>query len=671
MSSSSGWAAMRSFSRDGSVREHRLAPGTLRRVAALARPHRRPLAVFTALVVVDGALVAVPPLLLRHLIDDGVRTGDRSVVVVLALFVAVVALAEAALSLVQRWLSARIGEGLIYDLRSAVFEHVQRQSIGFFTRSQTGALVSRLNSDVVGAQQAFTSTAAGVLSNAVTLAAVLTAMLFLSWQVTLLALVVVPAFLLPARRVGRRLAALRREAMQRNADLGERMTERFGVAGALLVKTYGDDAEESSQFRARVAAVRDVGVRTALSSRVFFAGLTALAALATAMVYGVGGWLAISGAVTTGSLVALAALLGRLYGPITGLANVQIDVMTALVSFERVFEVLDLRPAVRDPEHPVPLPEGPLDVELDDVVFTYPVTPSLVSLGAAESPKDGDDDGEQADTPDQPDRPVLRGVSLHAGAGEVVALVGRSGAGKTTLASLVARLYDVDSGAVRVGGVDVRDVTQAELRRRVGVVSQDAHLFHDTVRANLRYGSPGAGEEELWTALAAARADAVVRALPQGLDTVVGERGHRLSGGEKQRVALARLLLRAPSVVILDEATAHLDSESERAVQEALDAALVGRTSIVIAHRLSTVRSADLICVVDDGQVVERGTHAELIARAGLYADLYRTQFADGADGTDDADGRDGVVPASTPHNCSLGPGTCRLSPVVSPGRPS
>ncbi|MEH3076496.1 MAG: ABC transporter ATP-binding protein [Quadrisphaera sp.] len=632
MSSTSGWAAMRSFSRDGSVREHRLAPGTLRRVAALARPHRGPLAVFTALVVLDGALVAVPPLLLRHLIDDGVRTGDRSVVVVLALLVAAVALAEAGLSLVQRWLSARIGEGLIYELRSAVFEHVQRQSVGFFTRSQTGALVSRLNSDVVGAQQAFTSTAAGVLSNAVTLLAVLAVMLVLSWQITLLALVVVPAFLLPARRVGRRLAALRREAMQRNADLGERMTERFGVAGALLVKTYGDDAVESAQFRAKAAAVRDVGVRTALSSRVFFAGLTALAALATAMVYGVGGWLAISGSVTTGSLVALAALLARLYGPITGLANVQVDVMTALVSFERVFEVLDLAPAVRDPERPRPLPEGPLDVELCDVVFTYPAVSTLASLqapGAAGGADGGGGDGAGAAAAD-PEEPVVRGVSITAAAGQVVALVGRSGAGKTTLASLVARLHDVDSGSVRVGGVDVRETTQAELRRRVGVVSQDAHLFHDTVRANLLYARADAAEADLWDALAAARADGVVRALPQGLDTVVGERGHRLSGGEKQRVALARLLLRAPSVVVLDEATAHLDSSSERAVQEALDAALVGRTSIVIAHRLSTVRSADLICVVDEGRVVERGRHAELVARGGLYAELHRTQFSDG-----------------------------------------
>lgn len=627
MSSTSGWAAMRSFSRDGSVREHRLAPGTLRRVAGLARPHRRPLAVFTALVVLDGALVAVPPLLLRHLIDDGVRTGDRSVVVVLALLVAAVALAEAGLSLVQRWLSARIGEGLIYELRSAVFEHVQRQSVGFFTRSQTGALVSRLNSDVVGAQQAFTSTAAGVLSNAVTLVAVLAAMLVLSWQITLLALVVVPAFLLPARRVGRRLAALRREAMQRNADLGERMTERFGVAGALLVKTYGDDDAESAQFRAKAAAVRDVGVRTALSSRVFFAGLTALAALATAMVYGVGGWLAISGSVTTGSLVALAALLARLYGPITGLANVQVDVMTALVSFERVFEVLDLAPAVRDPERPRHLPEGPLDVELCDVVFTYPAVSTLASLQAPGAAGGADGAGPAAADPAEP---VVRGVSITAAAGQVVALVGRSGAGKTTLASLVARLHDVDSGSVRVGGVDVRETTQAELRRRVGVVSQDAHLFHDTVRANLLYARADAAEADLWDALAAARADGVVRGLPQGLDTVVGERGHRLSGGEKQRVALARLLLRAPSVVVLDEATAHLDSSSERAVQEALDAALVGRTSIVIAHRLSTVRSADLICVVDEGCVVERGRHAELVARGGLYAELHRTQFSDG-----------------------------------------
>ena len=622
MPAGAGWHAMRSFRQDGSVAEHRLAPGTLRRVAALGRPYRRQLLAFLLLIVVDALLVVATPLLLQRLVDRGVIPGDRAVVISLALAVVVVSLGQAALALAQRWLSARIGEGLIYDLRGAVFDHVQSQPLAFFTRSQTGSLVSRLNTDVIGAQQAFTSTLSGVVSNAVSLVAVAGTMLFLSWQVTLLALVLVPLFVLPARRVGRRLAALSRQSMQVGADLGNRMTERFNVAGALLVKLYGDPATESAQYRERAGRVRDIGVQTAMSSRVFFVGLTALASVATAMAYGVGGLLAIDGAISVGTLLALAALLGRLYGPITGLSNVQVDVMTALVSFERVFEVLDLEPGVRDRDGARDLPAGPLGVELDDVVFAYPdpAATTLASLAVETEPVAGARPAEE---------PVLRGVSLRAEPGQVVALVGPSGAGKTTITSLVARLYDVTSGAVRIGGVDVRDVRQVDLHRRVGVVSQDAHLFHDSVRANLLYARPGAEEAALWAALRAAQAETVVRALPEGLDTVVGDRGHRLSGGEKQRIALARLLLMAPSVVVLDEATAHLDSESEAAVQRALDVALTGRTSIVIAHRLSTVRSADLICVVDGGRIVERGRHAELLARGGLYADLYRTQFAE------------------------------------------
>jgi ATP-binding cassette subfamily B protein len=623
----STWSAARSYRQDASVAEHRLAPGTLRRVAALGRPYRRLLAGFLGLVVADGLLVVAVPLLLRRLVDDGVLRGDRGTVVAIALAVAGVAVVQAVVVLVQRYLSSRIGEGLVLDLRTAVFAHVQRQPLAFFTRSQTGSLVQRLNGDVVGAQQAFTSVLSGTLSNAVSLVAVLATMLVLSWRVTLLALVVAPLFLLPARRVGRRLAALRREAMGLNADLGQRMTERFNVAGALLVKLYGTADREDAEYAARARAVHDVGVRQAMSSRLFYTSLAALASLATAMVYGVGGLLAVAGSLSVGTLLALAALLGRLYGPITGLSNVQVDVMTALVSFERVFEVLDLAPGVQDPPSPVPLPPGPLAVELDGVSFSYPAdgTGTLASLGPP-APGRPPADGPAADRGRAEE--VLHGVSLRVEPGQLLALVGPSGAGKTTITALVARLHDVDRGAVRVGGVDVRDVAQAELHRRVGVVPQDAHLFHDTVGANLRYARPEATDEQLWRALEAASAAALVRALPAGLDTVVGDRGHRLSGGEKQRVALARLLLAAPSVVVLDEATAHLDSESEAAVQRALDTALTGRTSIVVAHRLSTVRSADVIAVVDGGRVVERGRHEELLARGGLYAALHRTQFA-------------------------------------------
>ncbi|UER55795.1 ABC transporter ATP-binding protein [Kineosporiaceae bacterium SCSIO 59966] len=613
----SGFHMMRSYRRDESVAQRRLAPGTVRRVAGFAHPYRGLLAAFLALVVVDALLVVVTPLLLRRVIDDGVMQGDRGLVVGLASLVAVVAVGEAVVMLGQRWFSARIGEGLILDLRTRVFEHVQRQPIAFFTRTQTGSLVTRLNSDVIGAQQAFTSTLSGVVSNVITLAVVLTTMALLSWQITLLALLFVPLFLLPARRVGRRLAGLSREGMQLNAELGNRMTERFNVAGALLVKLFGSADREDTEFRERAARVRDIGVRIAMSNRLFFASLTAVASLATAVVYGVGGVLAIEGTVTVGTLIALTALLARLYGPITALSNVQVDVMTALVSFERVFEVLDLPPLVTDPPSPRPLPAGPLSVELDDVRFGYPAATdvSLASLEETESldRRSGDE--------------VLRGVDIRVEPGRMVALVGPSGAGKTTVTALVARLYDVTSGSVRVGGVDVREVAQEELHSRVGVVTQDAHLFHDTIRANLRYARPDASDAEVEAALRAAQVWPLVQQLPEGLDTVVGDRGHRLSGGEKQRIALARLLLKAPDVVILDEATAHLDSESEAAVQRALDTALEGRTSLVIAHRLSTVRQADEIVVLESGRVVERGRHAELLARGGLYSELYRTQF--------------------------------------------
>jgi ATP-binding cassette subfamily B protein len=625
--------AARSFTRDRSVAQRKLAKGTWRRVLTYARPYRVPIAVFLALVVLDASLVVASPLLLKRLVDDGVSTGDRAVVVVLAGIVAVLAVVDALAGLAQRYFSSRIGEGLIYDLRTEVFGHVLRQPVAFFTRAQTGALVSRLNNDVIGAQQAFTSTLSGVVSNVVSLVLVGVAMIFLSWQITVASLLLVPLFLLPARRVGARLQRLTRESMQLNAELGGRMTERFNVAGALLVKLFGHPDAEDAEFADRAGRVRDIGVRIAMSNRVFFTSLTLVASLATAVVYGVGGLLVIGETLSIGSLLALAALLGRLYGPVTALTNVHIDVMTALVSFERVFEVLDLEPLVADRPGAGSLPSGPLSVELDDVHFRYPGADevSLASL-------------EQVAVPDRAaGSEVLHGVSLRVEPGQLLALVGPSGAGKTTITSLVARLYDPTSGGVRVGGVDVRDVTQASLHSRVGVVTQEAHLFHDTVRANLLYARPEASEAQMERALRDAQIWDLVASLPEGLDTVVGDRGHRLSGGEKQRIALARLLLKAPGVVVLDEATAHLDSESEQAVQRALDGALEGRTAIVIAHRLSTVRAADVIAVVEGGRIVQQGRHAELLARGGLYADLYRTQFAEDVEDVEDVE----AAPAS------------------------
>ncbi len=615
----SPWMVMRSYRRDQSVTKTALRPGLRRRILTYAKPYRLLIAIFLVLVVIDASFVVVSPLLLKRIVDDGVIPGNSQLVVELAALVALVAVLDAAVGIVQRWFSSRIGEGLIYDLRSQVFGHVLRQPIAFFTRTQTGALVSRLNSDVIGAQQAFTSTLSGVVSNVVSLVLVGAAMLILSWPITVAAILLLPLFLLPARYFGRRLQELAREQMQVNADLGSRMTERFNVAGAMLVKLFGRPADEDAEFRDRAGRVRDMGVRIAMNNSVFFTGLTLVASLAVAIVYGVGGLLTIKGTLTVGTLLALAALLGRLYGPLTALSNVRVDIMTALVSFDRVFEVLDLEPLVREAADPVELPRGPLSVQLDGVRFSYPTADevSLASLELVAVPDRGSS-GE-----------VLHGIDIRVEPGQLVALVGPSGAGKTTITALIARLYDPGAGRVLVGGVDLRQASLASVHDRIGVVTQEAHLFHDTVRANLMYARPGATEAELWGALRDAQIADLVSALPSGLDTVVGDRGHRLSGGEKQRIALARLLLKAPGVVVLDEATAHLDSESEAAVQRALDEALAGRTSVVIAHRLSTVRAADVIVVIDQGRVVESGRHAELLARGGLYADLYRTQFAE------------------------------------------
>ena len=596
-----------------------LSGATARRILVFARPHRGKLIGFVVLSVLTSALAVAPPVLAGRVVNAIVAGDEESVVTWLAVAIAGLAVADAALGLVARWLSSRIGEGLILDLRTAVFDHVQRMPIAFFSRTRTGALVSRLNNDVIGAQRAFSTTLSGVVGNLVTLTLTLIVMLGISWQVTLLALVLLPVFVIPARRMGRRLAGIQREAADHNAAMGNQMTERFSAPGATLVKLFGRPEQESAEFAARASRVAQIGVRTAMVQTTFVTALTLVSALAIAVVYGVGGIAALRGSLDAGDVVALSLLLTRLYAPLTALASARVDVMSALVSFERVFEVLDLEPLITDRPDARGVPEGPVAVELDDVHFSYPAA-DKVSLASLESVAVLDKRGGEE---------VLHGVSLRAEPGQVVALVGSSGAGKSTIAQLISRLYDVDSGAVRLGGVDVRDLTAEGIREAVGMVTQDGHLFHDTILGNLLLARPEATAEEVWDALRRARLGDLVEALPEGLDTVVGERGYRLSGGERQRLTIARLLLKQPRVVILDEATASLDSTSEAAVQAALGEALAGRTAVVIAHRLSTIRAADLIAVVEDGRIVERGTHAELVVAGGRYEELYRTQFAE------------------------------------------
>jgi ATP-binding cassette subfamily B protein len=617
--------------RDRSVLEEELRPGTMRRVLRLALDYRRMLVLFLVLVVVDAVLTAINPLILREIINEGIGGHDSSLVVKLALLAALVATADMAVSLVQRYVSARIGESLIYDLRRKVFAHVQRMPISFFTRTQTGALVSRLNNDIIGAQAAFTNTLGSVVSNVITVSIVLVAMLALSWQITLASLVLLPVFVLPARFVGRKLQAITLERYGLQAEMNNTMTERFNVAGAMLVKLFGAPELEQAGFEDKAARVRDTGITASLYNGFFFSSMFLLTSIATALVYGWGGVLTVEGVLDIGTIVALTAYLQRLYGPLNQLSSVQIDVMTALVSFDRVFEVLDLEPMIDEKPGAVDVPAGPASIEFDHVDFRYPRADE-VSLASLES---------VAVLDQTPTHQVLFDVSFTAPPGALVALVGPSGAGKTTISSLVPRLYDVQSGAIRINGVDVRDATMASVRDTIGMVTQDAHLFHDTIRANLQYARPEATEVEMRDALAAAQILPLVESLPDGLDTMVGERGYRFSGGEKQRIAIARLLLKAPRVVVLDEATAHLDSESEAAVQRALDTALEGRTSLVIAHRLSTVQHADSILVVVGGRIVEQGAHDELLAAGGVYADLYETQFrrqGAEADGTE-ADG--------------------------------
>ena len=614
------WETYRSLTRDGSVKKRGIKNGTINRVLGYAAPLKLDITFLIFVVVIDAFLVVAQPLLFKRIIDDGISAGNRNVVITTAILVGILAIFSAGLTIIGRLYSSRIGEGLILTLRTQVFNHVQAQPIAFFTRTQTGSLISRVNGDVIGAQQAFTSTLSGIISNGISLVIVLTTMLILSWQITLTSLILLPVFLIPAKFMGKRVQALSREQMNLNAAMSQTMTERFNVSGALLVKLFGDPKNEGNSFFKKAARVKDIGVRIAMTNTIFFVALTTVATIATAIVYGFGGSLVISGVLTLGTLLALTALLARLYGPLTALSNVRVDIMTALVSFERVFEVLDLEPLVKDSISPRNLPQGPLDIEFDNVSFSYP-TRADVGLETLELATDGKIENDTNNL-------VLRDVSFKVKPGTMLALVGPSGSGKTTISQLIARLYDPTNGKVTVGNVNINEVSRDEIRRNIGVVTQDSHLFHDSIKNNLIYAKEDATDSEIWSALESAQISDFVNSLPEKLDTIVGDRGYRLSGGEKQRIAIARVFLKQPRIVILDEATAHLDNENEAAVQVALATVLENRTSVVIAHRLSTIINAEQIAVIKDGKLIAIGSHTDLLKDNGVYADLYNQQFA-------------------------------------------
>ena len=614
------WETYRSLTRDGSVKKRGIKTGTINRVLGYAAPLKVDITLLIVVVVIDAFLVVAQPLLFKRIIDEGISAGNRNVVITTAILVGILAIFSAGLSIVGRLYSSRIGEGLILTLRTQVFNHVQAQPIAFFTRTQTGSLISRVNGDVIGAQQAFTSTLSGIISNGISLIIVLSTMLILSWQITLTSLILLPVFLIPAKSMGKRVQALSREQMNLNAAMSQTMTERFNVSGALLVKLFGDPKNEGNTFYKKAARVKDIGVRIAMTNTIFFVALTTVATIATAIVYGFGGSLVVSGVLTLGTLLALTALLARLYGPLTALSNVRVDIMTALVSFERVFEVLDLEPLVKDSINPKNLPSGPLDIEFNNVSFSYP-TRADVGLETLELATDGKIENDTNNL-------VLNDVSFKVNSGTMLALVGPSGSGKTTISQLIARLYDPTSGKVTIGNVDIKEVSRDEIRKNIGVVTQDSHLFHDSIKNNLIYAKEDATESEIWSALESAQISDFVNSLTDKLDTIVGDRGYRLSGGEKQRIAIARVFLKQPRIVILDEATAHLDNENEAAVQVALATVLQNRTSVVIAHRLSTIINAEQIAVIKEGQLIAIGSHSDLLKDNGVYSDLYNQQFA-------------------------------------------
>jgi len=612
------WESYRSLTRDSSVKNKGIKSDTFNRIVKYAKPLNKDISYLVVIVIVDAFLVVAQPLLFKRIVDDGISASNREIVITTALLVAVLAILSAGLSIVERLFSSRIGEGLILTLRSQVFDHVQSQPIAFFTRTQTGSLISRVNGDVIGAQQAFTSTLSGIVSNGISLVVVLGTMFFLSWTITLTSLVLLPIFLIPAKYMGKKVQALSREQMNLNSQMSQTMNEKFNVAGALLAKLFGSPDKESNNFFVKAERVKDIGIKIAMTNRIFFVALTTVATIATAIVYGLGGVLVVDQALTLGTLLALAALLGRLYGPLTGLSNVRVDVMTALVSFERVFEILDLKPLIKDPEVSKKLPEGPLGIRFKNVSFIYP-TRKEVGIESLELAKE--------DTSLESNTEILKNISIEMKPGTMTALVGPSGSGKTTISQLISRLYDPTKGEVLVGEVNLKELSRRDIRDTIGVVTQDSHLFHDTIKNNLLYAKSDSTENEIWQALESAQIKDFVSDLPEKLNTVVGDRGYRLSGGEKQRIAIARVFLKQPRIIILDEATAHLDNESEAEVQKALSSVLINRTSVVIAHRLSTVVSADQIAVIKDGELLALDTHQNLLLKNSVYADLYNKQF--------------------------------------------